>query len=167
MISSEATRFSHNVRAFGESGDESTQHEISMVQGSPETQLPPKSQCLFYALNIDVFEEGIERLQSRQFAPDVFEDGRVEGAYNAEKQTDLVLSIPYDKGWTATIDGKEVALSPAFDGGMSQIQVPEGSHRIEMRFQSPGFTVGCAVSIAALAACLVVVRVQKQGGQTR
>lgn len=167
MISSEATRFSHNVRAFGESGDESTQHEISMVQGSPETQLPPKSQCLFYALNIDVFEEGIERLQSRQFAPDVFEDGRVEGTYNAEKQTDLVLSIPYDKGWSATIDGKEVALSPAFGGGMSQIQVPEGSHRIEMRFQSPGFTVGCAVSIAALAACLVVVRVQKRGGQTR
>lgn len=41
MISSEATRFSHNVRAFGESGDESTQHEISMVQGSPETHLPP------------------------------------------------------------------------------------------------------------------------------
>lgn len=167
MISSEATRFSHNVRAFGESGDESTQHEISMVQGSPETQIPPKSQCLFYALNIDVFEEGIERLQSRQFTPDVFEDGRVEGTYNAEKQTDLVLSIPYDKGWSATIDGKEVALSPAFDGGMSQIQVPEGSHRIEMRFQSPGFTVGCAVSIAALAACLVTVRVQKRGGQTR
>ena len=167
MISSEATRFSHNVRAFGESGDESTQHEISMVQGSPETQLPPKSQCLFYALNIDVFEEGIERLQSRQFTPDVFEDGRVEGAYNAEEQTDLVLSIPYDKSWSTTIDGKEVALSPAFGGGMSQIQVPEGSHRIEMRFQSPGFTVGCAASIAALAACLVVARVQKRGGQTR
>ena len=167
MISSEATRFSHNVRAFGESGDESTQHEISMVQGSPETQIPPKSQCLFYALNIDVFEEGIERLQSRQFTPDVFEDGRVEGAYNAEEQTDLVLSIPYDKGWNVTIDGKEVALSPALGGGMSQIQVPEGSHRIEMRFQSPGFTVGCAASIAALAACLVVARVQKRGGQTR
>lgn len=167
MISSEATRFSHNVRAFGESGDESTQHEISMVQGSPETQLPPKSQCLFYALNIDVLEEGIERLQSRQFTPDVFEDGHVEGVYNAEKQTDLVLSIPYDKGWSAIIDGKEVALSPAFGGGMSQIQVPEGSHRIEMRFQSPGFTVGCAASIAALAACLVVARVQKRGGQTR
>lgn len=167
MISSEATRFSHNVRAFGESGDESTQHEISMVQGSPETQLPPKSQCLFYALNIDVFEEGIERLQSRQFTPDVFEDGRVEGAYNAEEQTDLVLSIPYDKSWSTTIDGKEVALSPAFGGGMSQIQVPEGSHRIEMRFQSPGFTVGCAASIAALAACLVVAWVQKRGGQTR
>lgn len=167
MISSEATRFSHNVRAFGESGDESTQHEISMVQGSPETQLPPKSQCLFYTLNIDVFEEGIERLQSRQFTPDVFEDGHVEGVYNAEKQTDLVLSIPYDKGWSAIIDGKEVALSPAFGGGMSQIQVPEGSHRIEMRFQSPGFTVGCAASIAALAACLVVARVQKRGGQTR
>lgn len=167
MISSEVTRFSHNVRAFGESGDESTQHEISMVQGSPETQIPPKSQCLFYALNIDVFEEGIERLQSRQFTPDVFEDGHVEGVYNAEKQTDLVLSIPYDKGWSAIIDGKEVALSPAFGGGMSQIQVPEGSHRIEMRFRSPGFTVGCAASIAALAACLVVVRVQKRGGQTR
>lgn len=167
MISSEATRFSHNVRAFGESGDESTQHEISMVQGSPETQLPPKSQCLFYALNIDVFEEGIERLQSRQFTPDVFEDGHVEGVYNAEKQTDLVLSIPYDKGWSAIIDGKEVALSPAFGGGMSQIQVPEGSHRIEMRFQSPGFTVGCAASIAALAACLVVARVRKRDGQTR
>lgn len=167
MISSEATRFSHNVRAFGESGGESTQHEISMVQGSPETQLPPKSQCLFYALNIDVFEEGIERLQSRQFTPDVFEDGRVEGAYNAEEQTDLVLSIPYDKSWSTTIDGKEVALSPAFGGGMSQIQVPEGSHRIEMRFQSPGFTVGCAASIAALAACLVVAWVQKRGGQTR
>lgn len=167
MISSEATRFSHNVRAFGESGDEGTQHEISMVQGSPETQLPPKSQCLFYALNIDVFEEGIERLQSRQFTLDVFEDGHVEGTYNAEKQTDLVLSIPYDKGWSATIDDKEVALSPAFGGGMSQIQVPEGSHRIEMRFQSPGFTVGCAASIAALVACLVVVRVQKRGGQTR
>lgn len=72
--------------------------KLCMVQGSPETHLPPKSQCLFYALGIDVFEEGIERLQSRQFATDVFEDERVEGTYNAEKQTNLVLPIPYDKG---------------------------------------------------------------------
>ena len=52
----------------------------------------------------------------------------------------------------------------AVSGGVDSMYL---LHRMTELAAQRGFTVGCAASIAALVACLVVVRVQKQGGQTR
>lgn len=160
FIPMEGTRFSHNVRSFGGPSAQSTSHTISVIPGAEMTELPSKTTCAIYALNMDVFERGVEQLRSGQFSPTTFEDGHVSGTYRAGEATGLLLSIPYDKGWNVTVDGTAVELSPAYDGGMSLIEVPAGEHEIEMTYRSPGLGVGIIVSgvAAASIAALTLIR---------
>lgn len=164
LIPMEGTRFSHNVRSFGGPSAQSTSHTISVIPGAEMTELPSKTTCAIYALNMDVFERGIEQLRSGQFSPITFEDGHVSGTYRAGEATGLLLSIPYDKGWKVTVDGTAVELSPAYGGGMSLIEMPAGEHAIEMTYRSPGLGMGIIVSgvaAASIAALTLIWRKRK------
>ena len=109
-----------------------------------------------------MFERGIEQLRAGEFVPQEFSDGCVSGTYRAEKPTSLLLTIPYDKGWTVTVDGTRVELSPAFGGGMSVLEVTEGTHEIEMTYRSPGLIAGCIASGAALSAIVTLYTTGKR-----
>lgn len=155
FIPMEGTRFSHNVRSFGSPAAESTRHTISVIPGGGATTLPGETACDTYALNMDVFERGIEKLRAGQFSPTTFEGGHVSGTYHADQTTGLLLSIPYDKGWKVTVDGTSAELSPAYGSGMSLLEVPEGDHEIEMTYKLPGLSMGM---IASLASTIALIR---------
>lgn len=148
-IPMEGTRFSHNVRSFGNIAAESTAHTIRVLPGNQRGLLPSETACAIYALNVELFERGVEQLRECQFVPTVFSDGHVGGAYRARDATSLLLSIPYDKGWAVMVDNAPVDLSPAYGGGMSMLEVPEGDHEIEITYRSPGLDIGCALSTVA------------------
>ena len=45
----------------------------------------------------------------------------------------VFFSVPYDPGFTATVDGEEVPVEMV-DGGLMAIPVKEGEHQIEFRY---------------------------------
>lgn len=53
---------------------------------------------VFYALNLDTFEQIIDELKASEFVPTVFEDGEIEGEYIAKDDGALLLSVPYNEG---------------------------------------------------------------------
>ncbi|MDM5145613.1 hypothetical protein ICE98_02747 [Lactococcus lactis] len=57
------------------------------------------------------------------------------------KKKIVFLTIPYDKGWSAKVDGKKVAVSKAQSGFM-KVSVPAGSHRLELKFFPNGLKEG-------------------------
>ncbi len=66
--------------------------------------------------------------------------------------TGLLLSIPYDKEWKITVDGRVAVLSPAYGGSTSLIEVPAGEHKIEMTYGPTGLSMGAIASfISAIA----------------
>lgn len=67
----------------------------------------------------------------------------------------LFFSVPYDRGFTAYIDGKETEIEKV-DGGLMAIDVPQGEHEIEFIYRPYGLTVGIAISAAA--AVFLIVR---------
>jgi hypothetical protein len=64
----------------------------------------------------------------------------------------LVLSQAYHAGWHAKVDGGTVPIVRA-NGPMCALPVPEGSHRVELRFRTPGLVVGGGVSVTAWLVC--------------
>lgn len=66
------------------------------------------------------------------------------------KENLLFLSVPYDKGFTAYIDGKETDILRA-DWGLMAVDVPEGSHEIRFTYLPYGFRISCVISLSALA----------------
>lgn len=64
-----------------------------------------------------------------------------------DKETYVYFSVPYDKGWTATVDNKETEIIET--GGMMLIKVPAGIHSIKFSYYTPGLKIGVAVSVVS------------------
>ena len=71
-----------------------------------------------------------------------------------EKDNLLLFSIPYDSGFSATIDGKPAEVERA-DFALTAIFVPEGRHEIVVTYLPPGLVPAAAVSALTAAAMLI------------
>lgn len=151
-IENEAWRFDNNIRQIADVSDAPSQHTVSIGVAEGYTNMPQDNEPVFYALNLDVFEQIIYELKTSEFVPTVFEEGRIEGEYTAEDDGNLLLSIPYDEGWNVTVNGAAAELMPAADKGLSYLNVQKGTNRIVMTYKTPGALAGLAVSLATAAA---------------
>lgn len=151
-IENEAWRFDNNIRQIAGASDSASQHTVSIGVAEGYTNMPQDNQPVFYALNLGVFEQIIDKLKTNEFVPTVFEDGKIEGEYTAEDDGNLLLSVPYDEGWTTTINGAAAELTPAADKGLSCLSVQKGANKIVMSYRTPGAFAGLAVSLATAVA---------------
>lgn len=151
-IGNEAWRFDNNIRQIADASDSPSQHTVSIGVAEGYTDMPQDNDPVFYALNLDVFEQIINELKMSEFVPTVFEDGRIEGEYTAKDDGNLLLSVPYDEGWNVTVNGTATELTPAADKGLSSLNMQKGANRIVMTYKTPGALAGLAVSLATAAA---------------
>ena len=151
-IDNEAWRFDNNIRQIADASDGPSSHTVSVKVAEGYTDMPQDNEPVFYALNLEAFEQIINELKTSEFVPAVFEDGMVEGEYSAENDCNLLLSAPYDDGWSVTINGAAAELTPAADKGMSCLRVQKGTNKIVMIYKTPGAFAGLAVSLATVAA---------------
>ena len=54
------------------------------------------------------------------------------------------FSVPYDKGWDATLDGKKIEIIKS--AGMMAVKVPKGEHKAVFKYHTPWFKVGAIIS---------------------
>lgn len=151
-IENEAWRFDNNIRQIAGASDSAIQHTVSIGVAEGYANMPQDNQPVFYALDLKVFEQIVDKLKANEFVPAVFEDGKIEGEYTAEDDGNLLLSVPYDEGWTATINGAGAELTPAADKGLSCLSVQKGTNKIVMSYRTPGAFAGLAVSLATAVA---------------
>ena len=76
-----------------------------------------------------------------------------------DKENLVFFSVPYDKGFTATVDGKEVPIEKV-DGGLMAIPVPAGEHSIEFTYYPAGLKI-CLIISAVMAALILVSTIWK------
>ncbi len=79
----------------------------------------------------------------------------VSGTISLPEDRLLVLSIPYQRGWTAYVDGKETELYQANVMYMA-LDLEKGEHSIELRFEIPGVRQALAVMAGATVLFLVL-----------
>lgn len=71
------------------------------------------------------------------------------------EQANLVFfSVPYEAGWSATVNGKPVDIVKANVGFMA-VLCEEGENVIQFTYRTPGLTAGIVISLAALALWIV------------
>ncbi len=71
-----------------------------------------------------------------------------------EKESLVFFSIPYDKGWTATVNGKTATIEKVNVGFMA-IVVPEGESVIRFDYETPGLITGLGITIGAALIMLI------------
>ncbi len=66
----------------------------------------------------------------------------------------VFFSIPYDEGWTAYVNGKEVEIEKVNIGFMA-VMAKAGANEIRFEYKTPGLILGLIVSLSALVLLLM------------
>ncbi len=74
-----------------------------------------------------------------------FDDKHFEGTIDLDLSKLLFLSIPYDKGWKAEIDGKPTETK-IVTFGMTGIMLDKGKHTVKLFYDAPYLKIGSMVS---------------------
>jgi len=101
-------------------------------------------------LDVDAFEQAKGRIDAGGFRVTTFDDGRIDATFHARQDETLLISVPYDTGWSAWVDGRQVEVSRLY-GGLLGVPVPQGDSTIELRYTVPGLVPGLVVSLASVA----------------
>ncbi len=114
-------------------------------------------------------KEKLSQAKEKGFDPDIVRGGYVKGEYETNENTSMLLQVPYDEGWTIAINGEEVEYERAFNGLM-QIEVPEGSSEIVMKYFPPGLLAGMACTVVGIGLFsgwrITECKKQKKGNRT-
>lgn len=97
-----------------------------------------------YCQPMDRAAEYIEALGEDVLENIVIDTNRVSGTISLTEDKYLVLSIPYQKGWTAYVDGVPVQLQRANYMYMA-LQLSAGDHTIELTFEIPAVKYALAI----------------------
>ncbi len=100
-------------------------------------------------VDLQILEDQLSRIDSDGFALTAYENGRITATFNAAQDETLVISQPYEDGWTATVNGKPIEVQAAYDGLMG-IPVQTGDNVVELRYLTPGLIPGAVVGIASV-----------------
>ena len=73
-----------------------------------------------------------------------------------EKENLVFFSIPYDKGWTATVNGKKAEIEKVNKGFMA-VKVDKGTSEIRFDYMTPGLPEGITITCVSAAIFLIYV----------
>lgn len=136
-----------------------------------ETDETPGFHLTAYRMEEEVLAEALEVLGERHLEELSHDDTHVSGRLELDRAGRLILSIPYEKGWTVKINGEE--REPVLVGGcLMALDLEPGSYQIDLEYVPYGLKQGIllsAVSIAAFAGIMLLrgSRTRKQCGTKR
>ncbi len=111
------------------------------------------------SINMDKFTEGYNILKNQSMKIKTFTDTEISGTVNVKSSGILYTSIPYDTGWSVTVDGHKledeelIAIGDALLG----IDLTEGTHTIEFKYTPQGLLLGISLTAFGLIILLIYI----------
>ncbi len=115
----------------------------------------------FYAARLDrnSFVSSISKIKSNQLELDRFSSDFFSGSIVMPENGFLLLTIPYDRGWQATVDGQKQFIDTV-DNSLMALELSAGEHVVSMSFEPYGFKDGVIVTLGSLAILLIIALLQ-------
>lgn len=102
-----------------------------------------------YYLDLEVLEEVFEVLNQNQLENVIFDETHIQGNLSLSEPGRLVLSIPYEEGWTVKVNGEKV-IPKQFGGCLIALDLESGDYDISMEFAPKGLKEGVLVSVVSV-----------------
>lgn len=106
-------------------------------------------------------EKAYKTLEQSPMEVSSYGDTFVKGKVNAVQSGVLLFTIPYEKGWTAYIDGRKMALK-AFGKAFLSLELEEGEHTVTLQYHMPGKFAGMVLSVLSVMG-FVILRLKTCG----
>lgn len=156
-LDGENTQISYNVQmSKGTSEATDATKEVSVtINFEEEEEFRVKNET-FFVIDVLQYEQAYQKLMGHTLEVEYMEDGMLEGTVQAGEGGLLFLSIPYEAGWKAFVDGKEAEAVPVLAASMLGVPLEEGEHDVKLVYEMPGKKVGVMLSLAAILLWIVL-----------
>jgi uncharacterized membrane protein YfhO len=95
------------------------------------------------------FKETIAQLKSDSLKLVEFSEEYLKGTIQTNADKMLFFAIPYDRGWSARLNGKKRSLEK-INFGFLGLKIPPGNHTVELYFRPRRLTEGIYISVLSL-----------------
>lgn len=114
-----------------------------------------------YTRSADGYRKLTETLSARQLRNVRALGTTLTGEISADRGGILLLTLLYDRGWRAELDGKKAELLE-IGGALTSIAIGPGEHRLRMYYVPQGFDAGVLLTAAAAALAFLLLRREKK-----
>lgn len=128
---------------------------ITLTNGDEE-DATPKIEADVYRMDEAVLTEAMDLLSAQHLEDVSWESDRISGRISLEQAGRLILSVPYEDGWTVLINHQEAERS-FFGGCLMAFDLEPGEYTIDMRYVPQGQWAGVAVSAVSLIVFIAVM----------
>lgn len=95
------------------------------------------------------YEAQIEQLNQEVLEDVEFGPNRISGRVSLEDKKIMAFSIPYSRGWKATVDGKPATLEKVNVAYLG-LSLEPGEHEVLLTYRSPGSRAGTLVTVISV-----------------
>ena len=113
-----------------------------------------------YVLNEEVLAQAVEILSKEHLENVAMDSTHISGTLSLKEAGRLILSVPYEEGWTVQIDG-ENAEPEQFGDALMAFDLEAGEHTIQMHYVPEGRNIGILVSAGSVLILLGCVLCQR------
>jgi len=108
----------------------------------------PLADMRVFSVSMEGIPAKINKLKENHLQNVRFGIDEISGEISLDKPKILAMSIPYEKGWKAYVNGKEV---PILRGNymFSCLSLGRGDFNIELKYRTPGLTISIMLSVAS------------------
>ncbi len=136
--------------------------EIEISFESPDGDDIKVENAYIYNEDFDALKSFYDKVTDRKTAIEKLTSSHFRGEAELDDSTELIFSVPYDRGWKAYVDGKAAKTGRAA-GNLLGVSAGKGKHVVEFRYISPGQIAGYIVSLLSVIVFCVYFILSKRG----
>lgn len=134
--------------------------QVVMLENANEEDTSPKITAKAYKMEEAVLEQAIGILSENYLGDVTFDTTHINGHLALENPGRLILSVPFEKGWTIWVNGEEVEPGTWGDSFMA-LELDAGEYEIAMEYVPEGKWAGIWISVVSLFAFGGILASQK------
>lgn len=138
--------------------------DISMAYPNPTPASP--DYCYYVTFNEQIFEEFVTEASKNQLEDIEIEDNHITGITDYDQDGYTVLSLAYDRNWTAYLDGEKIEILDPYNSFMV-LKTPAGKHTIELIYTPYGMKASLIITSFSIVMTLTIyiISIKKKGNK--
>ncbi len=146
--------FQHNVAYLGSFlENEQVTVEVRLYNSSAVFEAPIF--CVLDETALKDFNSAIPKNEVQKTG-----NNALELSVNAKEDCALFTSIPYEKGWSAYIDGRKCEINTSVNDTLICLNIPKGEHTVKLVYLPDGFIAGVIASVCGAVIFIVMTLVR-------
>lgn len=104
-----------------------------------------KNEVYFYYFDDEKYYEALDSLKNKTISPFTYSKDGISVDVSSEIPQDLLLLLPYEKGYTIYVDDEKADFT-SYRNAFISLHVDKGDHHIVIKYVTPGLYLGLVIS---------------------